>query len=222
MTVSAIIPVFQGERYLEEAIRSVLDQTRPPDEIIAVDDGSTDGSAGIAASFLPDVRLVYQQNAGTSSARNRGVRESTGECLAFLDQDDLWEGEKLQTQLAAFEDHPEAGAIFGHVQQFVSPELEKSVRERFACPEEPQEGYAPSTMLIRREAFLEVGYFDERWQQAEWIEWLLRLRESGCPILMLDAVVSRRRIHPGNKGVVRRADTSEYLYALKESVDRRR
>ena len=76
-------------------------------------------------------------------------------------------------------------------------------------------------MIIRRSRFDEVGPFEERWRQAEWIDWLLRLKESAISTVMLPEVVAHRRIHEGNKGVVFRPATREYLRALKESVDRR-
>ncbi|HUF08090.1 MAG TPA: glycosyltransferase family A protein [Rhodothermales bacterium] len=222
MTVSVIIPVFNGERYLPEAVESVLDQTRPASEIIVVDDGSTDGSAQVVASYGSQVGYVQQANRGTAAARNRGVDESRGELLAFLDQDDFWAPAKLELQLNVLEDQPAVGAVFGYVRQFVSPDVDDVARERFVCPDEPQEGYSPSAMIIRRSCFDEVGPFHERWRQAEWIEWLLRLKESAISTVMLQEVVAHRRIHEGNKGVVYRPATGEYLRALKESVDRRR
>ena len=82
--VSAILAVYNGERFPAEAIRSMLEQTEPPDEILVVDDGSTDRSAAIARSF-PEVTCLAQPNAGQSAALNRGVAASTGERLAFLD-----------------------------------------------------------------------------------------------------------------------------------------
>src|SRR5207245_10700422 len=103
--VSAIIPVFNGERYLAEAIESVLAQTSPASEIVVVDDGSTDGSGAGAGRFGSAARLVFGGHAGAGAARNRGVAESTGELLAFLDADDIWPSDKLERQLAAlFED----------------------------------------------------------------------------------------------------------------------
>ncbi len=222
MKVSVIIPVFNGERYLVEAVESVLAQTRSASEIIVVDDGSTDGSAELVGGYKQSVLYVRQTNSGTAAARNRGIRESSGEFVAFLDQDDWWEPNKLEQQLDAFEAQPDLGAVFGHIQQFVSPDVSEVNRKRFVCPDEPQEGYTPSAAIVRRSVFAEVGPFDERWRQAEWIDWLLRLKESGIPTLMLPQIVAHRRIHERNKGVVHRPARREYLRALKESVDRRR
>src|SRR5687768_9695612 len=121
--VSVIVPVHQGERYLGEAVESVLAQTYAPIELIVVDDGSTDRSADIARGFGPVVRYVYQVNAGQSAARNHGVRLARGPLLAFLDDDDSWSPGKLALQVAALASDPCLEAVFGHVRQFVSPDL---------------------------------------------------------------------------------------------------
>src|SRR5215203_2881736 len=111
--VSAIIPVYNSERYLAEAIESVLVQTYPSHEIIVVDDGSIDGSAQVAKRFGSAVRYVFQRQAGVGAARNHGVELAEGRFFAFLDADDLWTKDKLQLQLAAFAADPELEAVFG-------------------------------------------------------------------------------------------------------------
>ena len=98
--ISCIVPVLNGERYLTEAIASVLTQTEPPLEIIVVDDGSTDRTVELARSFGDAVRLVRQEHRGVSAARNHGVRVARGELLAFLDADDLYLPRKLAQQRA--------------------------------------------------------------------------------------------------------------------------
>jgi glycosyltransferase involved in cell wall biosynthesis len=101
-TISAVIPCFNAGRWLGEALDSVARQTRPPIEVIVVDDASTDGSAEIARTYGGPVRLVRQdRNRGVSAARNRGIAEARGEWIAFLDADDLWKPAKLARQAAA-------------------------------------------------------------------------------------------------------------------------
>lgn len=96
--ISVVIPVFNGERFLGEAIRSVLSQTLPPYEVLVIDDGSTDGSASLAESFGPPVRVIRQDNRGEAAARNRGIECAKGDWVAFLDCDDVWKPEKLALQ----------------------------------------------------------------------------------------------------------------------------
>jgi len=100
-TVSVVIPVYNGERLIAETLRSVLAQTLPVHEILVIDDGSTDRTAEVVASFAPRVTLVRQANAGESTARNDGIARATGEWIAFVDADDLWKPEKLERQMAA-------------------------------------------------------------------------------------------------------------------------
>ena len=103
LTISVVIPTYNYGRFIAEAIRSVFDQTLLPSEVIVVDDGSTDNTADIVREFREVVKYVRQENAGVCAARNRGVLESTGELIAFLDADDIWEPTKLELQAAKFE-----------------------------------------------------------------------------------------------------------------------
>jgi glycosyltransferase involved in cell wall biosynthesis len=220
--VSVIIPVHNGERYLADAVDSVIAQTYRPLEIIAVDDGSTDRSAGVIARFGDHVRYSYQENRGTGAARNRGVDLARGDLLAFLDQDDLWERTKLERQARALADDRAAGGVFGMVAQFHSPELGEAFRASIHCPAEPLPGYLPSALLVRREAFLAAGRFQEHWKLAEWAEWMTRALEVGIIFRLLPDIVTRRRLHERNKGVAMPVFRREYPRVLKALLDRRR
>ena len=106
--ISVIIPSFNSATVLPDAIASVIAQTRPADEIIVVDDGSTDATAAVCGTLRRRIRYIRQENARASAARNRGVAESTGEWLAFLDADDEWLPDKLEKQMSALSADPEA------------------------------------------------------------------------------------------------------------------
>ncbi len=109
--VSVIIPAFNSERFIKETLDSVLHQTYKRLEIIVVDDGSTDNTAQQVEGYHSSIRYVRQDNAGVGSARNAGLRHASGDYIAFLDHDDLWLPEKLNTQLSAAARHPESGLI---------------------------------------------------------------------------------------------------------------
>jgi glycosyltransferase involved in cell wall biosynthesis len=108
-TVSVVVPTYNRARLLAAALDSAARQTLPPAEIIVVDDGSSEDIAQICAMVGAPVRYVRQSNAGVSAARNRGIEESSAEWVAFLDSDDVWRPDKLEVQLSALRQHPQAG-----------------------------------------------------------------------------------------------------------------
>jgi glycosyltransferase involved in cell wall biosynthesis len=220
--VSVIIPVYNGEGYLAEAIESIRNQIYQPIEIIIVDDGSTDGSAALIKSLAPGVKYIFQTNRGTAAARNRGVNEATGDFFAFLDQDDLWHTDKLTNQMHAFGADPELDAVFGQLKQFLSPDLDNQLKQKIYCPDKVMPGYSPSALLIKRKAFFEVGYFETNWQIGEWADWYVRAVEKRIRMKTIAKLVTWRRLHQMNKGLQQRQAINEYLHILKASLDRRR
>lgn len=218
--ISVIIPVFNGARYLAEAIESVNAQDYRPIEIIVVDDGSTDESRAVAASFV-EVKLLALSHQGAGPARNAGVKLAQGSILAFLDADDIWTKNKLSLQAAVLEDRPDVDAVFGHIQQFHSPELTDVETAAIQCPELAMPGPIPSTMFIRREAFERAGSFHDSGVYGETLEWYLRAKEIGLNIFMHPEVLARRRLHGDNFGV-REPNVQAYLPMLKAFLDRRR
>ncbi len=113
-TVSVIIPAYRAARTVGRAVDSLLSQTRTPDEILVIDDGSPDDLAAALTPYGERVRLVRQANGGAASARNRGIDLATGEWIAFLDADDYWERGKLERQLAVLQSHPKVGLVAAH------------------------------------------------------------------------------------------------------------
>ncbi|HVA45528.1 MAG TPA: glycosyltransferase [Pirellulales bacterium] len=109
--VSVVMPVFNGQAFLAQAVESVLAQTYQPIELIAVDDGSTDASADILAGFGSRIRVIRQPNAGVSAARNAGIEQARGELIAFLDQDDWWQPEKVARQVELFQTDDRIGLV---------------------------------------------------------------------------------------------------------------
>ncbi|MFL5868605.1 MAG: glycosyltransferase family 2 protein [Thermoleophilaceae bacterium] len=217
-TVSALICVRNGEAYLAEAIESVLGQTVRPAELIVVEDSSTDGTRDIARSYAPDVRLIQTEPRGLGSARNVAVDAAAGELVAFLDSDDLWEPEKLELQLEAFDRDPSLDYVFTRVREFASP----MDAERFDVRPEPLPGGLASTLCARREAIERGGWFDVDVSVADVLSWLARARELGMRELTLPEVLARRRIHANNLTRRERDGLGAYMRVLKQSLDRRR
>ena len=117
LKISAVLPCFNGTAYLEEALSSIRSQTRPVDEVIVVDDGSTDGSAELAERWGATV-IRHGVNRGEGAARNTGWRAATGDAIAWLDADDSWRPNHVEVVAALLERHPDAACAFGAVQRF--------------------------------------------------------------------------------------------------------
>ena len=221
-SISVVIPVYNATPYLAEAITSVLGQTCPPDEIIVVDDGSTDGSADIAHSFGTAVRCMAQDNHGQAAARNLGVTHSTGDVLAFLDADDLWLPDKLERQLTALAANPQLEAVLGGAENFISPELDEVQRNLLARSAAQTGNYHAGTLLIRRAAFLRVGQFDARWRQSDFVEWWARATRLRLVYTVVPHLLLRRRLHVNNLTRRERQHRPEYLRMLSEQLALRR
>ncbi|NES76795.1 MULTISPECIES: glycosyltransferase family A protein [unclassified Okeania] len=221
--ISIIIPVYNGDRYISEAINSVLQQTYNPIEIIVIDDGSTDKTAEVVKSFGSVLKYFYQENSGTATARNSGISLAKGNFFAFLDADDIWVENKLKIQMEIFNNNPEVDLVFGQVKQFYSPELDENIKKQIYCNPKLMTGYIPSAMIIKRDAFFRVGKFQSQWQQGEFADWYIRATELNLKIINPPNLVAKRRLHKMNKGLQQRqASQSDYLRIIKASLDRKR
>ncbi|MGI8498621.1 MAG: glycosyltransferase family A protein, partial [Gemmatimonadaceae bacterium] len=195
--VSCIIPMFNAERFVREAVASVLAQSHRPHEIIIVDDGSTDGTMAAVAEMGNDLRCVSQPNQGPPAARNRGLAEATGDLIAFLDADDRWHPEKLARQAKLFGARPDVDCCLTHAQLFWSDDMgdEEEHYRRQGRIDGP--GWAGSTMVIRRRAFDVVGGFDPELRHSATVEWFARAREQGMVVETLPELLTYRRMHRG-------------------------
>ncbi|MCU0760470.1 MAG: glycosyltransferase [Steroidobacteraceae bacterium] len=220
--VTVIVPVYNGARFLPQAIDSILAQGYPCLEIIVVDDGSTDDLERVVAGLPVDVRLFRQDNAGPAAARNRGIRDASGEFIAFLDVDDLWPADNLRVLVEAFRRDPGLQVVNGHAQMLVLDpatgrfEPRGNPRESFPC-------YIGAA-LYRREAFLDVGLFDVTMRLAEDTDWYQRLHESGLRHERLPLVTLMVRRHGGNMTASKSKDelNRSALAAFKKALDRAR
>lgn len=221
--VSCIIPVFNGERYVREAIESVLAQRHRPLELIVVDDGSTDGTADVVRSCGAEVRYMFQSNAGPTEARNRGLAIARGELIAFLDADDLWHEEKLERQLAVLAERPEVDCCLTHVRLFWEEEL-RAEETRYRQEERTEAaGFAGSTMLARRRAFEAAGLFLPDRPHSGLVEWFARARAHGVAVHMIQEVLAYRRMHAANMSRTGRSDSHDEMFDLiKRRLDRLR
>lgn len=221
--VSVLMPAYNAERYIAEAVESILRQSEPPDEIIVIDDGSTDGTRGVLEGFADKISVLSQENRGQTEALNRAIKIARGKFLAFQDADDIWAERKLEWQLSALRSDSELGAVFGMIRQFISPEVPLERRAAIQPTEEIALGEMRVCMLIRRSEFDRIGDFDPSYRGVSFIEWLGRAKRMGLKIHALDQVIAHRRLHLNNYGRLNtETRDEETMLALRKVVLQRR
>lgn len=196
-TIAVIIPTFNRMSVLSRALDSVYAQTLPPDEVLVVDDGSTDGTREFVQQNYPDAIYLYQDNKGVSAARNLGIKRSNSSWLAFLDSDDEWLPPKLELQVAGLRDNPDYSLV--HSDEIW---IRRGVRVNQMNKHQKTGGYifdrclplcaiSPSSVLITRQLLLEMDCFDERLPACEdydlWLKVCCRY-----PVLYIDQPLLRK------------------------------
>lgn len=222
--ITCIIPVYNGERYLREAIDSIFQQTYPSLELIVADDGSTDRTRAVIASYGDKIRCLSQPNSGPATARNLGVRAATGEYVAFLDADDVWHPEKLERQIARFDARPGLDCCVTHVQNFWVPES-RDEEERFRDHRvsKPLPGYVTQTLLARRRLFQAVGLFDTTLDHGDSTDWFIRAEQYGAVMELMPDVLLYRRLHQTNRSRLLASNSrDEFLKIVKAHLDHQR
>ncbi len=182
--VSVIVPTYNYGRFIADALRGVLGQTRPPDEVIVIDDGSTDKTQSVVRGF-DHVRYVRQENSGVAAARNVGVANSTGTLIAFADADDIWRPEKLEKQIAQFESDDEIGLVHCGLREFddttgetINLHLEGAegrIADDLLLWTKPGITGAGGTIMVRRKAFENAGGFDAEMSVGEDLDFCYRV-----------------------------------------------
>lgn len=212
--VAVVIPVFNRPRAVVEAVESVLAERGVAVEVVVVDDGSNDGTSDVVASLPlvdPRVTVVYQSNAGQSSARNAGVAASTARFVTFLDSDDLFEPGRLSLQLEAWHRHAdERPVVVGRDRILVAEGVEPPplIVDRLAAGAP----FYHMSALLSREQFDAVGGFDPELRMAEDVDFVWRLQDAGSRLVVIDDVVVTRRI--GGDNLVYDADVERSLFLL--------
>ncbi|MGH7523893.1 MAG: glycosyltransferase [Gemmatimonadales bacterium] len=218
--LSVIIPVYNGASFLPHAVASVLAQEYPALEIIVVDDGSTDEIADVVRRLPVDVRYFRQDNTGASSARNRGIRDASGEFIAFLDVDDLWPSGMLTNLVTRLEESPETDLVHGRGQVtrftgFAEP------GDYVGSPAESFPFYIGAG-VYRRRAFERVGLFDLDLRFCEDADWFARARERQARVQRIDDITLLVRRHDGNMTRGKSHADMGVLRLFKKAIDRQR
>ena len=201
--ISVVIPLYNKEKAIVNTLRSVLTQTYTDFEVVVVDDGSTDNSLNVVRSFVDSfthssfVKIIHKENGGVSSARNRGIKEAKGDYIALLDGDDLWEQTFLTEQLKLIHDFPQAG-MWGVNTAFIKNgkcwKWEQGMGDGYRGYVENYFGtshndlFCSSSVVIRKDVFEKVGYFDERISSSEDLDMWYRIILK-YPVVFYDKVL---------------------------------
>ena len=228
--VSVVIPAYNAARFLGEAIDSVLKQSYPDFEVIVVDDGSTDDTPSVLGSYANQIRVVRQENQGLSAARNAGIALARGEYIAFLDADDVWLGRKLELQVEALAEYPQASLIHTGAMKW---DVGSGAESPFAKDAHLYQGacfnalidhcsICVSSVMVRRNALNENGVFDpeiRRPTTQDYDLWL-RLAMKGT-FAYVDAPLVKYRVHESNASSSKEIMWEDSIFVLKKLTDHR-
>jgi glycosyltransferase involved in cell wall biosynthesis len=219
--VSCVVAAYNAERFLPDALNSILEQDYEPREVLVCDDGSSDRTWEVIASYGDRVRAWRQPNQGPCAARNLAITHATGEFLAFLDADDLWAPDKLSRQMARFDRRPELDYCVCHVQNFVDPNDGRAAVDPAWL--KPIAGFSTVALLVRRPSFERIGGFNPSLKHSSETDWFARADEAGAVGELLPDVLVNRRLHRGNRSrLFAGRSKDEYLHTVKAALDRRR
>ncbi len=230
ITIGVVIPLYNGAAYIADAVNSVLGQTLKPDDIVVVDDGSTDDGPAIVEEIAKThpVRLLRKPNGGQSSARNFGIRATSTTHIALLDQDDMWYPDHLEALIEPFleENRFELGWTYSNldevddsgsmvVRSFLDMLPGKHPkRDLFVCLQQDM-FVLPSASIISRKAFDSVGGFDESLSGYEDDDLFLRIFRQGYDNIYIDKALSKWRIHSSSSSYSPRMARSRMAYLRK-------
>jgi glycosyltransferase involved in cell wall biosynthesis len=224
-TTSIVVPVFNGERYISEAIHSILSASSSILEIIVVDDDSNDSTQPIVRNLrsrIPELRYARQnENSGPGPARNRGISMAKGAFVGFLDADDLYVTGALDTLLAPLLDNDAHDLSMGRIRAFRAADGSYG-SDSFAPVGEALRCYQLSTVLVRRTAFQRFGVFDPQYLHCEDIDWFFRIQEQGAQILSINEVISLHREHSNNLSGDTVNGMADFTKVMRASLVRRR
>lgn len=190
--VTVIVPVWNAVTYLDAALQSVWKQGLNSLQLIVIDDGSTDGTTNLIASYGTDIVAIHQSNQGPAAARNSGLRVADGEFVAFIDADDLWSDGRLNQQIRYLQSNPETDIVQGRIQYI------RASTEQLQPYADPFFALSLASGLFRKRAFQAVGLLDESLRYCEDVDWFVRARSKQLRVGQIEAVTLYYRQHAHN------------------------
>jgi glycosyltransferase involved in cell wall biosynthesis len=215
--VSVVIPAFNRERFVAEALESVVAQEYRPIEVIVVDDGSTDATAEVAGTFS-DVVVIRQENRGPGAARNTGLARATGSFITFMDSDDVMSPRRLVAQVEHLRTHPNVECVLMKQEVLLDDgaPMPDWLRPRHQAEVTLEDHLM--TAMIRRSVLERVGGFDPR--PGEDLDWFIRLHEARVVVDVLPHVGVLRRVHDANYSHQAGVVGPPLMRAVREHIER--
>jgi glycosyltransferase involved in cell wall biosynthesis len=219
--VSVIVPVYNADKYLGEALESIVGQTYSPIEILVVDDGSTDNSVNVAKSFK-SVEIISRKNNGAAVARNIGLKNCRGEFIAFLDADDYWVAHKTQRQMSYFYENPGVDCLAGRFRNFfeTGASIPSGINKTDFLDDNLGKMPTLGTLLVRRNVFDRIGLFNPKLRIENDLDWLIRVRDAGIRLVSLDEILMFRRLHESNLSY--RVNKTNFINIFRDSIKRKK
>ncbi|PWG05796.1 glycosyltransferase [Polaribacter aquimarinus] len=217
-TVDIIIPVFNGDKFINEAIDSILKQSYQDFRILIVDDGSTDNTVSVVKKYLEknkNILLFEQPHFGQPKTINRGLSETTAEFICFLDADDYWEETKLEKQLDYFDSNKDASACFTMIKEFESFE-DNGVVQNYNARKNTMKGVSKTTIMFKRGLLELYNFFDEDQFIGVFINWFSKMIKDKIIYDTINEVLVHRRVHDTN--FTKTINRMDYLQFLKKHL----
>jgi len=223
MNVSVIVPTRNYGRFLAEAVKSILGQSRPAMEVIVVDDASDDNTVEVARGFGDQIRYVRREvRGGAAAARNTGLKLALGDLVCFLDSDDIWLPGALEILAGGLEAHPEAEGASARMVNVPDSAMSEALARPASLVERSIQCWGAGGLILRRNSFAKVGFFDEGTTLAEFVAWVSLARDQGLEFATCPELVSLRRVHGANSVLTMPTLAPGYMNLIRQHMERKR
>lgn len=225
--LSILIPVYNAEKYIEEAVRTCLCMNHSY-ELILVEDGSSDDSRAVLCDLLArkafpaPTTIVLRRHKGQASSRNDALRLARGRRILYLDADDYFLSDAIDVMMAAADNDPSCMLVSALCKDFISPELTSEEASQLKIEPNPYRRMLAGCMLVKRELYDRIGMYDEGLSSSETAQWVLRMRDAGVHVMEINDVVLARRYHKTNLGRVnRQAQMNSYMAMIRSRLQKK-
>ncbi|MBL1211076.1 glycosyltransferase family A protein [Geminocystis sp. GBBB08] len=219
--ISVIIPVYNGERFLAEAIKSIMKQNYQPLEIIVIDDGSTDKTVNVASRFKDITKYIYQENSGVSRARNTGIKMAKGDLITFLDADDLFPSNSLEKYVDFMKKNIDVDIVQGYTQDQWLYKIEDD-RLLFESKRKPHISFNVGSAIWKKSVFEKIGLFNESMSYGEDVDLWVKVNENSMKKVIIERITLFYRRYKSYINYETARKNMSLMKVMKQYLDRSR